>query len=224
MTDRRPRPLRAVATPHLLMSPPDYFEVSYAINPWMDPTRWSLDARRLSQDARRGWVALKTRYEALGARVVVKPAAHGLPDLVFTANCAVVLDGKVVLARYLNAERAGEEAHGQRLFEQLLARGEVDSLHRTPEGVFFEGAGDAIFDAGRGIMWMGHGQRSSLQARHTIEQVFGIPTLVAGAGRPALLPPRHLLLPALGRRGAVLPRGLHRGRPRADPGRGAARS
>src|SRR6185312_3350793 len=85
--------------PHLLMSPPYYFEVSYAINPWMDPTRWSLDARRLSQDEHTGWVALKQRYEALGARVVVKPAAHGLPDLVFTANCAVALDGKVVLAR-----------------------------------------------------------------------------------------------------------------------------
>lgn len=165
------------AAPHLLMSPPDFFEVSYAINPWMDPGRWSLDAQRLSRDAHTGWVALKARYEALGARVVVKPAAHGLPDLVFTANCAVVLDGKVVLARYLNDERRGEEAHGQRLFEQLLARGEVDSLHRTPEGVFFEGAGDAIFDAGRGVMWMGHGQRSSPQARHTIEQVFGIPTL-----------------------------------------------
>ncbi len=167
-----------VATaPHLLMSPPDFFEVSYAINPWMDPTRWSLDAQRLSHDAHTGWVALKARYEALGARVVVKPAAYGLPDLVFTANCAVALDGKVVLARYLNDERRGEEAHGRRLFEQLLARGEVDSLHRTPEGVFFEGAGDAIFDRGRGIMWMGHGQRSSPQARHTIEQVFGIPTL-----------------------------------------------
>jgi ornithine aminotransferase len=171
-----PEPAAAPA-PHLLMSPPDFFEVSYAINPWMDPGRWSLDAQRLSRDAHTGWVALKARYEALGARVVVKPSAHGLPDLVFTANCAVVLDGKVVLARYLNDERRGEEAHGLRMFEQLLARGEVDSLHCTPEGIFFEGAGDAIFDAGRGIMWMGHGQRSSEQARHTIEQVFGIPTL-----------------------------------------------
>ncbi|MDR3395235.1 MAG: ornithine--oxo-acid transaminase [Parasulfuritortus sp.] len=186
MTDSPPvAPEPATApVPHLLMSPPDYFEVSYAINPWMDPTRWSLDAQRLSQDAHTGWVALKQCYEALGARVVVKPAAYGLPDLVFTANCAVVLDGKVVLARYLNAERRGEEEHGQRLFEQLLARGEVDSLHRTPEGVFFEGAGDAIFDAGRGIMWMGHGQRSSPQARHTIEQVYGIPTLALELADP----------------------------------------
>lgn len=170
-------PSAAGRPPHFLMSPPDYFEVSYVINPWMDPTRWSRDARRLSHDAHAGWVALKACYERFGAKVVVKPAAHGLPDLVFTANCAFVLDGKVLLARYLNHERQGEEEHGQRMFEQLLARGEVDSLHHTPPGVFFEGAGDAIYDANRGIVWTGHGQRSSPQARGTIEQVFGIPTL-----------------------------------------------
>ncbi|MDW5441414.1 ornithine--oxo-acid transaminase [Polaromonas sp. SM01] len=167
----------AATAPQLLMSPPDFFEVSYAINPWMDPDQWSLDAHRLAQDARSGWAALKACYEALGARVEVKPAVRGLPDLVFTANCAVVLDGKVLLARYLKPERAGEEAHGRRLFEQLRLRGEVDSLHAMPAGVFFEGAGDAIFDAGRGIMWMGYGQRSSLAARDSVEQVFGIPTL-----------------------------------------------
>lgn len=163
--------------PHLLMSPPDHFEVAYAINPWMQPAAWSLDAKRLRRDAQTGWLALKATYEKLCASVTVKPAAKGWPDLVFTANCAVVLDGKVLLARYRNAERAGEEAFDQQMFEQLRLRGEVDSLHRTPEGVDFEGAGDAIFDAGRGVMWTGHGQRSSLKASRTIAQVFGLPTL-----------------------------------------------
>ncbi len=165
------------SAPHLLMSPPDFFEVAYTINPWMNPEQWALDAKQLSQDAHAGWAALKATYEALGAKVVVKPAARGWPDLVFTANCAVVLDGKAILARYLNAERAGEQAHGERMFEQLRARGEIDWLHRTPEGVYFEGAGDAIYDAGRRLMWMGYGQRSCRSAHHTIEQVFGIPTL-----------------------------------------------
>lgn len=165
------------SVPHLLMSPPDHFEVAYAINPWMNPAQWSLDAKRLSRDAHAGWKALKAQYERLGAKVTVKPAARGWPDLVFTANCAVVLDGKAVLARYLNAERAGEEAFDARMFAQLRAQGDIDSLHRTPEGVYFEGAGDAIYDAGRRLVWMGFGQRSSRAAHHTIEQVFGIRTL-----------------------------------------------
>jgi len=165
------------SAPQLLMSPPDFFEVAYAINPWMNPEQWSLDAKRLLRDARAGWKALRAMYERLGARVVVKPAARGWPDLVFTANCAVVLDGKAVLARYLNAERAGEELHGQRMFELLKARGEIDAICRTPQGVYFEGAGDAIYDPVRRLMWMGYGQRSCRFAHHTIEQAFGIRTV-----------------------------------------------
>jgi N-dimethylarginine dimethylaminohydrolase len=164
-------------TPQFLMSPPDFFEVAYSINPWMKPAEWRLDARRLARDAAAGWEQLRATYESLGAKVTVKPAAQGWPDLVFTANCAVVLDGKAILARYLKAERAGEEAHGQRMFEQLKSRGLVDAVVRTPEGVYFEGAGDAIYDASRGVMWMGYGQRSCRAAHHTIEQVFGIPTI-----------------------------------------------
>jgi ornithine aminotransferase len=163
--------------PQFLMSPPDHYEVTYSINPWMDPSQWQLDAKRLARDASQGWDFLRATYEQLGARIITKPPVRGCPDLVFTANCAVVLDGKAVLARYLKAERAGEEAHGQAMFEQLQARGLVDEIHRTPEGVYFEGAGDAIYDPDRRIMWMGYGQRSSLAARDTIEKVLGIPTL-----------------------------------------------
>jgi ornithine aminotransferase len=165
------------SAPEFLMSPPDFFEVAYAINPWMDPDQWALDAKRLTRDALAGWNTLRATYEALGARVLVKPAAKGWPDLVFTANCAVVLDGKAILARYLRSERAGEELHGQRMFEQLRARGEIDAIYRTPEGVYFEGAGDAIYDPVRRLMWMGYGQRSSRAAHHTLEQVFGIPAV-----------------------------------------------
>jgi N-dimethylarginine dimethylaminohydrolase len=143
----------------------------------MNPGEWQLDAKRLARDAATGWELLRAAYEQLGAKVVVKPPVQGCPDLVFTANCAVVLDGKAVLARYLNAERSVEEEHGQRMFEQLKARGMIDAIVRTPPGVYFEGAGDAIYDANRRIVWMGYGQRSCRAAHHTIEQVFGIPTV-----------------------------------------------
>ncbi len=159
------------------MSPPDFFEVAYSINPWMDPKQWSLDAKRLTREALAAWNTLRSTYESLGAKVLVKPPAQGWPDLVFTANCAVVLDGKAVLARYLNAERSGEEAHGRRMFERLKARGDIDVTYHTPEGVCFEGAGDAIYDPVRGLMWMGYGQRSCRFAHHSVEQVFGIPTV-----------------------------------------------
>lgn len=59
----------------------------------------------------------------------------------------------------------------------MKARGEIDAIYRIPEGVYFECAGDAIYDPLRKLMWMGYGQRSSRAAHHTVEQVFGIPTL-----------------------------------------------
>ncbi len=170
-----PAPKREAA--HLLLCPPEHYEVRYRINPWMHPEAWSLDAARLSREAREQWRALADLYRRLGARVETMPAQPGLPDLVFTANSAVVHDGKVVLARFRSPERRSEQAHDRRVFEALRQRGIVESLHEMPEGVYFEGAGDAIRDSTRDVFWMGYGPRSDLAARDTIRRVFGADTV-----------------------------------------------
>jgi ornithine aminotransferase len=163
--------------PRLLMSAPTHFDVSYAINPWMEPDRWRLDDATLRQQARAGWEALRATYEGLGAVVETMPPVAGLPDMVFTANAAVVVDRQVLLARFRHPERRGEEAHGRALFEQLRARGLVDRLHVLPEGVCFEGNGDVVVDNTRGICWMGHGPRSDLRASETLQAVARRPVL-----------------------------------------------
>src|SRR5690606_28492820 len=40
-----------------------------------------------------------------------------------------------------------------------------------------EGAGDAIWDAKRQLMWMGHGQRSDFAVREDLRRVFNVDTL-----------------------------------------------
>jgi ornithine aminotransferase len=165
------------ATAHLMMSSPRHFEVSYTINPWMDPSQWSVSAKRLASDARRGWAQLKATYERLGARVTTQPAVRGLPDMVFTANAALVLDRKVLLARFLCKERQGEESPDRAFFEALRAQGHVDAIVEPPAGLYFEGAGDAIWDAGRRVIWTGHGQRSSREMNTVIESLFGVRTV-----------------------------------------------
>lgn len=164
-------------TARLMMSSPERFEVSYRINPWMDPSQWSVSAERLAQDARAGWAALKAKYEELGAEIEVQSAVAGLPDMVFTANAAVVLDRKVLLARFLCKERQGEEAHNRAFFEGLHARGLVDAVIEAPEGLNFEGAGDAIWDASRRLIWTGYGQRSSRAMDRTISELYGVPAI-----------------------------------------------
>jgi N-dimethylarginine dimethylaminohydrolase len=168
---------RAAATAHLMMSSPEHFEVSYTINPWMEPAQWSVSAERLASDARRGWTQLKETYEQLGARIEVQAPVRGLPDMVFTANAAVVLDRKVLLARFLCEERQGEEMHNRAFFEALRARGIVDEIVEPPANLTFEGAGDAIWDATRRLIWTGYGQRSSRDIFRTIEALYGVPAI-----------------------------------------------
>src|SRR3712207_1676248 len=90
---------------HYLMCPPTYFDVSYILNPWMRPGA-PVDRGRAMQQ----WAALVASYEAHGHRVDLLDPVPGLPDLVFTANGATVLDGHVLQARFASPQRAGEAA------------------------------------------------------------------------------------------------------------------
>jgi N-dimethylarginine dimethylaminohydrolase len=162
---------------HLMMSAPDHFEVSYRINPWMDPGAWQPSAARLRLDALQGWSRLKAMYESLGARVEVQPAQRGLPDMVFTANAAVVLDRRAVLARFLCDERRGEQAHDRAFLQALRARAVIDEIVETPADLYFEGAGDAIWDRTRNLLWSGFGQRSSREMQFFLAETYGVPTV-----------------------------------------------
>jgi N-dimethylarginine dimethylaminohydrolase len=97
--------------------------------------------------------------------------------MVFTANAGVVLDRKVSLARFLCSERQGEEAHNRAFFEALRARGVIDEIVNTPTGLYFEGAGDAIWDRHRGVLWTGYGQRSSREMQFVLAESYGVPTV-----------------------------------------------
>ena len=109
--------------PRILMCRPKHFGVTYAINPWMDPKSWASEAKSLAAAARREWRALHARLKELGAEIELVPPEPGLPDLVFTANSAVVMDGKALLARFRHPERQGEEPVFERAFEKLQATG-----------------------------------------------------------------------------------------------------
>jgi N-dimethylarginine dimethylaminohydrolase len=88
----------------------------------------------------RQWQALRDTLGVAGAKVSLLEPVRGLPDLVFTANAALVYRDQAVLARFRHAQRRGEEPHDQ----AWLVRAGFRVL-RVPEGMFFEGAGDALF-------------------------------------------------------------------------------
>ncbi len=122
-------------TPHILMCPPDYYGIQYEINPWMD--------RRQPADrdlAARQWSALRKLLEDAGVRISLLTPVEGLPDMVFTANAALVFGNRAVISQFRHPERQGEQPYARAWFEE-----HGYTVEAAPAGVSFEGAGDALF-------------------------------------------------------------------------------
>lgn len=163
-----------MTTAHFLMCRPDHFAVDYAINPWMNPESWAQQSKVLVDASQREWTALHRTLGALGATIDLVPPAQRLPDLVFTANAAVVLDRNAVLARFRHPERRGEEEPFERGFRALQKRGVVDAVVKLPGDLVLEGAGDCVWDRTRNMYWMGYGPRSDRNAASVIKEIFGV--------------------------------------------------
>src|ERR1700722_12421026 len=174
----------SLPTTRFLMCRPDHFGVHYAINPWMDPASWTRESTTLVDASQREWAALHRALVGLGAVVELVPPVPRLPDLVFTANAAVVLDRRALLARFRYPERRGEEAHFEAAFRALQARGLVDTIAALPDDMVLEGAGDCVWDRTRNQFWMGFGPRSDRDAALPVRDMFGLDTVALELADP----------------------------------------
>ena len=71
--------------PHILMCPPEFYGVQYEINPWMRRERAVDQALAVRQ-----WSDLRKILQDLGATISLLEPVKDLPDLVFTANAALI--------------------------------------------------------------------------------------------------------------------------------------
>jgi N-dimethylarginine dimethylaminohydrolase len=126
-----PEPLpseRIAVQRRFLMCRPVHFTVEYAINAWMTP------GVEVDTDlAVRQWETLRDTYVDLGHTVHELDPVPGLPDMVFAANGAFVVDGIAVGARFAHPERAGEApAHASWL--EANGFGPVEPTRHVHEG------------------------------------------------------------------------------------------
>lgn len=161
------------ARARILMCAPDHFEVSYTINPWMRPDTWAKESAVLGARSSSGWHQLTQSLRDLGADLELVPPVPGLPDMVFTANAAVVLDGKALVATFRHPQRQGETPVFRRTFDALKERGLLTEVIDMPDGVVLEGAGDCVWDPARDTFWLGYGQRSDASAADVVRDTFG---------------------------------------------------
>jgi len=145
---------------HFLMCPPKYFDVVYAINPWMQNNCHGVSREVML----RQWQRLHTLISEHAEVALLEPR-EGLPDMPFTANAGCLLDRRMVLSNFKYPERRGEEQHYRAWFEQHHYQ-----TYDLPDDVFFEGAGDALLDREQAILWAGHGLRSDLRSHVYLSQ------------------------------------------------------
>jgi N-dimethylarginine dimethylaminohydrolase len=160
------------------MCPPEHFRVTYAINPWMDPAKPVDLPLAVAQ-----WEALRDRYRALGHSVDELTPLPGLPDLVYAANGATMIDGRVLGARFAHPERQPEAAVHRDWHlggnGTLGGNGAGDgtaghAAFREPEHVN-EGEGDFAVTAG--LLLAGRGFRSSPHSHPEAQEFFGRPVI-----------------------------------------------
>ena len=147
--------------PWLLMCPPDHYGIEYEINPWMSRSRGADNPR-----AARQWRALHDTLVGLGANVSLVEPVPGLPDMVFTANAGMMFRRQFISSQFRHAVRARESAH----FERWFAEAGFD-VQRLPEGMFFEGAGDALFCGP--ILFGGYRIRSDVRSHQHVAAMIG---------------------------------------------------
>jgi arginine dihydrolase len=160
-----------MTTRRFLMCRPTYFAVTYRINPWMDPTAPYDNALAVSQ-----WETLRQTFLDLGHAVELIEPLPGLPDMVFAANGATVVDGKVLAVQFRDPERADEAPAYQAWFE--TAGFDVFASKHTNEG-----EGDILL-AGEYLL-AGTGFRTVHAAHAQIQEVLKRPVITLQLVDPA---------------------------------------
>jgi N-dimethylarginine dimethylaminohydrolase len=154
-----------------LMCRPTYFAVTYRINPWMDPAAPYDNALAVAQ-----WETLRQTYLDLGHSVELIEPLPGLPDMVFAANGATVVDGTVLAVQFRDPERADEAPAYKSWFER--AGFEVHESKHTNEG-----EGDFL-PVGEFLL-AGTGFRTVHAAHLQTQEVFGRPVITLQLVDPA---------------------------------------
>ncbi|WP_228830442.1 dimethylargininase [Nocardia beijingensis] len=147
-----------------VMCRPDHFDVTYAINPWMNPAEPVDRSLALAQ-----WETLRATYAEHGHTVEVVPGVAGLPDMVFAANGGLIVGDRAMSARFTHAERAAEGP----AYHAWFARYGLANLVAAAE--YNEGEGDFLLVGDR--LLAGTGFRSSRAAHDEVSRHFGLPVV-----------------------------------------------
>jgi N-dimethylarginine dimethylaminohydrolase len=143
---------------------PTYFDVEYSINPWMDPRKPTDTALAIAQ-----WECLRDLFVELGHRVEQLEPLPGLPDMVFAANGATVVNGRVLLARFRHTQRCPEASAYLDWFR--------DKGYRSVRQAHWVNEGEGDYLVGGSRVLAGSGFRTNTRAHLEFQKYFGLPVI-----------------------------------------------
>lgn len=173
----------------IFMTSPANFNVDYSINPWMEGNAGSVNTVKAAQQ----WSELRTlilhagQYNSVDVIVLPRTPEY-CPDAVFTANAGLIYKNKFLPSRFRFEERAAEEPFFTNWFKNKnfqIVDFEIDRCQgQLRSNIAFEGAGDALFNSNKNILWFGFGFRSTFAFKTLLDKFFDNTEVIV---RPLLL-------------------------------------
>lgn len=158
----------------VMMVDPEYFDVVYVINPYMEGNEGTVS----TEAARQQWQELRNTFESLGLPVSVVDGQEGFPDMVFSANQSLPYetpDGqRIAIMSNMHSEHRQHEVP---YIEQWYRQNGYEVRYLDESAPTFEGMGDAIWHTGRRLLWGGYGIRSSSEAYEQISDELDVPVI-----------------------------------------------
>ena len=153
--------------PHgrILMCCPDYYNVNYEINPWMN--------KNLQPDNKTAWRQWKELHHTilrLGAWVEYIKQSSDQPDLVFTANGGLVKNNKCILANFRYPERHPERPAFKKWFTE-----KGFDVYELKDSCF-EGEGDALFAGDK--LFISDGYRTDESSHQQIADILNLKKVI----------------------------------------------
>lgn len=143
------------------MCEPKYYLISYEINPWMKMDNQVNDFLAHTQ-----WKNLYQIIKTIADEVYLLEPKNRLPDMVFTANAALIHDNRAYISNFRFPERKGEATHFNDWFSKY---GYETFSFDKHDDYFFEGAGDALFMGD--LLFYGHGFRSDKEFHENLKSL-----------------------------------------------------
>ncbi|CAN5170079.1 dimethylarginine dimethylaminohydrolase family protein [soil metagenome] len=147
-----------------LMCLPTFFDVTYAINPWMHPGTHVDTDLAITQ-----WEGLRQTYLDLGHEVQTIEPIAGLPDMVFAANGGLVIGDRAFTAKFVFPERQPEGAAYAEWFRRAGIADVFEAEHTN------EGEGDFLTLSDR--ILAGTGFRTSIAAHEEVGRLMDRPVV-----------------------------------------------